>query len=131
MSVPPKIKYCATDGFQKDLKRLLRKFKTLEEDLETVKKNAIELYHIKRLDNKSTFPIPDFCLKETQVLKIKKFACKSLKGRGARSGIRVIYAYHSSSAPTVKFIEIYFKGDKEKEDRERIKDYLNHFQLKK
>jgi hypothetical protein len=92
--------------------------------LETAKRNAIELYHLRGLDNQSVFLMPDFSAKETQIFKIKKFACKSLKGRGAQSGIRVIYAYHLSAAPAVEFIEIYFKGEQKNENRERIKEYL-------
>ncbi len=123
MAIPTKIEYDATDVFQKDLKRLLKKFQTLEEDLETAKRNSIELYHLKHINNRSVFPIPDFCNEVIQVCKIKKFACKSLKGRGVMSGIRVIYAYHIAVSK-VDFIEIYFKGEKENEDRERIKKYL-------
>jgi len=123
MTIPTKIKYDAIDVFQKDVKRLLKKFKTLEEDLETAKRNAIELYHLKNINNRSVFPIPDFCNEEILICKIKKFACKALKGRGVMSGIRVIYAYHIV-ASKVEFIEIYFKGEKENEDYERIKEYL-------
>jgi hypothetical protein len=126
MATPPKIKYSASDGFQKDLKRLLKKYRTLEEDLETAKRNAIELCHLMNINNQSVLPIPDFCSEEIQILKIRKFACKSLKGRGVQSGIRIIYAYHSSP-PRVEFIEIYFKGEQENEDRNRIIEYLkNH-----
>ncbi len=125
MATPTKIDYDATDVFQKDLKQLLKKFQTLEEDLETAKRNAIELYHLKGINNRSIFPIPDFCSDEILVCKIKKFACKSLKGRGVMSGIRVIYAYHVA-ASKVEFIEIYFKGKKENEDRGRIKEYLKN-----
>jgi len=124
MPTPTKIDYDTTDVFQKDLKRLLRKFQTLEEDLETAKRNAIELYHLKNINNRSVFPIQGFCTEEIQVYKIKKFACKALKGRGSKSGIRVIYAFYCQSCK-VDFIEIYFKGEKENEDRERIKEYLN------
>lgn len=121
-----KIEYDATDVFQKDLKRLLKKkFPTLGEDLEVAKRNAIELYHLKNMNNQSIFPIPAFCNEAMLVCKIKKFACKSLKGRGVMSGIRVIYAYHIA-ASKVDFIEIYFKGEKENEDRERIKEYLKN-----
>jgi len=123
MATLRKIEYDATDVFQKDLKRLLKKFQTLEEDLETAKRNAIELYHLKNINNRSVFPIPDFCNEMIQICKIKKFACKALKGRGVMSGIRVIYAYHVAISK-VEFIEMYFKGDKENEDRERIKKYL-------
>ena len=125
MATPTKIEYDATDVFQKDLKRLLKKFKTLEEDLETAKRNAIELYHLKSINNRSVFPIPDFCNDAILICKIKKFACKSIKGRGVMSGIRVIYAYHTATSK-VDFIEIYFKGEKEKEDREQIEEYLKN-----
>ena len=40
-----------------------------------------------------------------------------------QSGIRVIYAYYVLTN-TVDFIEMYFKGESENEDRERIKQYL-------
>ena len=118
-----KIEYNTISPFQKDIKRLLKKFQTLEDDLETVKRDVIELYHLKRIDNQSIFPIPGFCTEEVMVYKIKKFACRSLKGKGSRSGIRIIYAYHCQDR-RVTFIEIYFKSNKENEDQGRIKNYL-------
>lgn len=121
-----KIEYNNTDSFQKDFKRLLKKFRTLEDDLETAKRDAIELYHFKNLDNQSVFPVPGFCTEKIKVCKIKKFACKALKGRGSKSGIRIIYAFHAETLK-VEFIEIYFKGEKDNEDRERIKTYLNNY----
>ena len=48
-----------------------------------------------------------------------RLACKSLRNRS----IRIIYAYKESTV-TFVYIEIYFKGDKENEDRERINLYL-------
>lgn len=125
MTTPMKIKYEVTDYFQKDLKHLLKKFRTIEEDLENAKRDAIELYHLKCINNLSVFPIQGFCSEEIKTCKIKKFACKALKGRGSKSGIRVIYAFHCQSCK-VEFIEIYFKGEKENEDRERIKDYFKN-----
>jgi hypothetical protein len=108
MATPTKIEYDVIDSFQKDLKRLLKKFRTLEENLEIAKRDAIELYHLKRIDNRSVFPIPHFCTEEIMVCKIKKFACKALKGRGSKSGIRVIYAFYCQSY-RVEFLEIYFE----------------------
>ena len=118
------ITYKSTSGFDKDLKRLLKKFRTLEDDIEVAKRNAIELFHLMNIDNNSVEPIPNFCFDELKIFKIKKFACKALKGRGVQSGIRIIYAYYVSTK-TVDFIEIYFKGETENEDKERIKDYLS------
>ncbi|MBU0546065.1 hypothetical protein KKA13_02310 [Patescibacteria group bacterium] len=91
--------------------------------MELVKIAAIELFHIQKRSNLSVFPIPGFCTETIQVYKIKKLACRALKGRGAKSGIRVIYAFHCVSSK-IDFIEIYFKGEKENEDRDRILDYL-------
>ncbi len=134
MATSTKIEYDTTNVFQKDLKQLLKKFQTLEEDLETAKRNAIELYHIgkpnaqgiyEKKDSGAILPMPGFCTGEILVCKIKKFTCKALKGRGVMSGIRVIYAYHVAILK-VEFIEIYFKGEKKNEDRERIKEYLKN-----
>ena len=40
-----------------------------------------------------------------------------------RSGIRVIYAFFPDTRKVV-FIEMYFKGDKESEDRRRIQGFF-------
>jgi len=118
-----KFDYSQTDSFKRDLKRLLKKFETLESDLEVAKRDAIELFHLSKFNNLAVFPIPGFCSEAVVVCKIKKFACKALKGRGARSGIRVIYAFRPEKLK-VDFIEIYFKADQANEDKERIKAYL-------
>jgi hypothetical protein len=118
-----RINYCETPEFQKDFKKLLKKFKTLEDDFELVKKAAIELFHLQKINNLSAFPIPGFSKELIQIMKLKKFACKSLAGRGAKSGIRIIYAFNSESFQ-VEFLEIYFKGENENEDRDRIKAYI-------
>ncbi|MBU3942696.1 hypothetical protein KKA24_01790 [Patescibacteria group bacterium] len=116
--------YNKTSEFQKDFKRLLKKFKSLEIDLELAKTATIEFFHIRGLNNLSTFQIQGFYTEGIQVYKIKKFSCRSLKGRGSKSGIRVIYAYLEQEQK-IEFIEIYFKGEKETENRERIKKLLN------
>jgi len=118
-----KINYKNTEEFQRDLKRLLRKFSSLNEDIEIAKAFAIELFHLQKINKQAIFPIPNFCSDEIKIYKLKKFACKSLKGRGVKSGIRITYAFHVQTE-TIEFIEIYFKGEKEMEDKERIKKYL-------
>ena len=120
-----KISYNEILEFQKDFRRLLKKYPSLISDFDLVKAAAIELLHIHKINNLSIFPIPNFCSEKIQVCKIKKFACKSLKGRGAKSGIRVIYAFHIDTLK-IDFIEIYFKTDQENEDRDRIKSYLKN-----
>jgi len=70
------IKYNETKLFQKDLKKLLKKYRTLEEDLETAKRNAIELYHVRHIDNQSIVPIQGFSMTSGQVFKIKKLPAR-------------------------------------------------------
>lgn len=40
-----KILYETTQEFDKDLKRLLKKYRTLKEDIEVLKKASLEFYH--------------------------------------------------------------------------------------
>ena len=119
--------YKETADFLRDLKKLRKRFRTLDEDLMVAKTNAIELYHTHNIDNHSVFPIPGFQAENIQIFKLKKFACKALKGSGVKSGIRIIYAF-SPAIKTVEFIEIYFKGDKDNENKERIGEYLKSIQ---
>jgi mRNA-degrading endonuclease RelE of RelBE toxin-antitoxin system len=105
------INYEETPEFGRDFKKLQKRFKSLGDDMAVVKKAAIELYHIQKIDNRAVFPIPQFCCDTVRFFKIKKFACKALKGRGVQSGIRVIYAYFPDTERVV-FLEIYFKQDK-------------------
>lgn len=118
-----RLHYSSIVSFDKELKRLCKKFPSLIEDLEVAKTSAIELFHIHKLNNQSIFPIPGFCTKDYLVYKVKKFACKSLKGRGGKSGIRIIYFFDIAKNEVV-FLEMYFKSEKEVEDRVRIKEYL-------
>jgi hypothetical protein len=108
--------------FDKDMRKLLKRFKTLEDDLEIFIKNELNLYHKIRIDNKGVFQVPGLKIESPKIYKAKKFACRSLKGKGVQSGIRVIYAYFENQ-DKIELIEIYYKGDKENEDRERISKY--------
>lgn len=107
--------------FERDLKRLKR-FKTLEEDLEMFEKTQLNIYHKQKIDNEGIVPISNLGIDYPTIYKAKKFACKSLKGKGVRSGIRVIYAYYEEE-DVIELIEIYYKGDKNNEDRSRILKY--------
>lgn len=118
------MKYCETDHFNKDLKKLLKRFKTLESDLETAKKHALENFHLNRIDNKGIVQIPKIGTQDIQVYKVRKFACRALKNRGSKTGIRIIYAFHVKTRQ-VDFLEIYFKADQANENQQRILDYLD------
>jgi len=111
--------------FEKDLKRLSKKFRTLEEDLETFIQKQLNLYYKLRIDNKGIFPMSDLGILHPKIFKAKKFTCRSLKGKGVASGIRVIYAYFEQE-DVIELVEIYYKGDRENEDRERILRNYRH-----
>lgn len=110
--------------FDKDFKKLAKRFKTLNDDIETFINKQLKLTHKLGVDNKGVAPISDLGIEIPKVYKAKKFACKALKGRGGMSGIRIIYAYHESE-DVIEFIEIYFKGDRANEDKKRMIKYYS------
>ncbi len=101
------------------MKRLLKRFPSFENDLENFIKTELMLFHKLGIDNKGIVQIPGLGFQSPKVYKGRKFACRALKGKGAHSGIRVIYA-HFEEVDKVELIEIFYKGDKENEERERI-----------
>ena len=103
----------STSGFDRDCKRLVKRYRSLEEDLNELKKVLSFL----PIGNGRHFAI----LSETDTIRIVKarLFCRYLKG----SSLRVIYAYREETVQ-IDFIELYFKGDQETEDSERIKEYL-------
>jgi mRNA-degrading endonuclease YafQ of YafQ-DinJ toxin-antitoxin module len=103
--------------FKKDLKSLLKKYRTLNDDLDVVKK-VLDILPDERPP--FSFRIDNLGL-ETCIIKVKKIACKALKGRGVNSGLRLVYA-HFQKEERIIFIELYHKNDKENEDRQRIID---------
>jgi len=103
--------------FKKDVKTLLKKYRTLNDDLGVVKRVLVV-----NPDERPPFSyrIENLGLK-TCIIKVKKIACKALKGRGVNSGLRLIYAWFQEEQKIV-FIELYHKNDKESENRKRIMD---------
>ncbi|MFY8025242.1 MAG: hypothetical protein ACOVNO_07830 [Sediminibacterium sp.] len=101
--------------FKRDVKFLLKRYRTLEDDLSVVK-----LVLAVNPDERPpfSFRIDQLGLKSC-IIKVKKIACKSIKGKGVNSGLRLIYA-HFKEEQRIVFIEIYHKVDKEGEDRDRI-----------
>jgi mRNA-degrading endonuclease RelE of RelBE toxin-antitoxin system len=101
--------------FDKDLKKLLKKYRSLLTDLNDVK----AILKIRPNDKPPfSFRIDNLGI-DTCVIKVKKIACDSLKGRGVNSGLRLIYAYFEAQQKII-FVELYHKSDKENEDKERI-----------
>jgi hypothetical protein len=106
--------------FEKDLKHLLKRYRSLEDDLNVFMNTQLTLFHKQKTDNRGIVQINNLSIENPKIFKALKFACKSIHGRGAASGIRLTYAYFEE-ADHIEFIQIYFKADDENEDRERIK----------
>ena len=92
------------------------------DDLEILKK-VLSTESVNHPQPPLSFRISGLSVDTPFVIKVKKMACRSLKGKGANTGLRVIYAYHPQEQH-IQLIEIYFKADQENEDRARI---LKHF----
>ncbi len=99
--------------FDREFKRLAKKYRTLTNDYadfeRMIAQNPTGLGKNFRILHDSL---------SVKIIKTYLF-CDSLKGRS----LRLIYAFHNDRLDFM-YIEIYFKGDKENEDRERIKSYL-------
>lgn len=102
-----------------DLKKLQKKYRTLEEDIAIVKK-VLTVEPNERPP--FSFRIDGLGI-STCVIKVKKIACKTLKGKGVNSGFRLIYAHYEKEQKIV-LVELYLKGDKENEDKSRIMKYF-------
>jgi mRNA-degrading endonuclease RelE of RelBE toxin-antitoxin system len=103
------------DEYKRDLKKLSKKYKTLVDDMEVVKK---VLWVDPSARSPFSFRIDNLGL-ETCVIKVKKIASRSFKGKGVKSGFRLIYA-HFENENRIVLIELYHKSNKEIEDKERI-----------
>jgi len=107
--------------FKREIKSLSKRYATLEEDLDVFIDTSAFAFHKLKLDT-GIVRIEGLGRTRLPVFKAKKFACRSLKGKGARTGIRVIYAFDMDQ-DRIELIEIYIKSDQENEDRARIRKY--------
>ena len=124
------LNYNSTDKFQAGFKKLLKRYKTLEEDFKLFKKASVELLHIRNIDNNSCILIEGFCSDKYKSYKVKKFTCKSMKNKGNRSGIRIIYVYEIPTK-TIHFLEIYYhEKDDTNYDEENLKKFLKDLEIK-
>ncbi|MDP4009430.1 MAG: hypothetical protein Q8P53_00395 [Candidatus Shapirobacteria bacterium] len=105
--------------FDKEFKRLFKKYRSLDKDLDILKA-TLELFPTGQSNNSEIVHHSD----NIKIVKTRLF-CRYLKG----STLRLTYAYHQIENK-ICFLEIYYKGDKENEDRERIKDYLKEMAVK-
>jgi len=99
--------------FEKELKKLAKKYPTLASDVEDLKPILL---------SSPTGVGKSFTImhvgENVKIVKVR-IHCESLRSRA----IRLIYAYHQDRIEFM-YIELYFKGNKENEDKVRIAQYL-------
>jgi len=100
-------------SFQKELKKLTRKYRSLDADLDVLER-LIESFpfgedarHCTALKRDG-----DKCLCKRRMM------CRSLKS----TEFRVVYYYDGTELELV-YLELYFKGDKETENNERLEKF--------
>lgn len=114
------MEFSSLKEFDNELKRLLRKYRSLNADIDLLKKYLII---IPRSNPPRVVRIPGLGL-VTEIYKVKHFRCKALN-KGSRSGIRVIYAFFPDN-PKIVFSEIYYKEKDDTDcDKERLKRYFD------
>ena len=107
------IKFSQLPEYEKELKKLSKKYPSLESDIEDLKPVLTE--SLTGIGKNFTI------ISATEYIKIVKVRvhCESLRSRS----IRLIYAYHKDKIEFM-YLEIYTKGEKVNEDRARITQYL-------
>jgi len=114
----------ATPEFSKDVKKLTKKYASLSEDINTFLQ-ALKINLPDKL--RDTVRISGLGEKYSDfaVYKVRSFRCKSMFGKGSRSGIRVIYEY-CTTTDTIGLIQIYSHSQNvSNHDIERIHSYLD------
>lgn len=103
-----------TDEFNKELKKLAKKYRTLEDDFEVLKSAIIASPEGNGTKHWNLITKA----KEASVFKVR-LMCKCIGG----GKFRVIYKYDKNKV-VILFIEMYYKGNKVNEEKARIKKYL-------
>ena len=108
------IHFKETPEFQKEYKKLLKKYRLLNTSIDRLKDVLIR-YPLGK--NAKNYPIvkrsQDVCIIKA------KIACPGLRGLS----IRIVYAYFEDQNH-IEFLEIYFKGDKTNHNIKRIEQYM-------
>ncbi|MCK4319447.1 hypothetical protein KAW38_02645 [Candidatus Micrarchaeota archaeon] len=118
MKVEIQIDDLGVSEFQKDLKKLCKKYRNLQKDFERLKS-------VLRVEPTNKANRVDELGKsvEVPIYKVKKFRSTDFKGKGNKSGFRVIYAYGEEQGKII-MIQIYHKNKTKDLDRERVYTYF-------
>lgn len=109
-----------TKSFIKDLKGIKKSHKSITKDFDRFLKSLLDAeqsYGAVRVSNLGEN------YSNTPVWKVKAFRCSEMKGKGNRSGFRIIYIEYDKS---LIFVQFYYKdSDRTNHDSRLIKDTLD------
>ena len=93
-------------AYKREVRHLHNRYRSLLDDLMILEKVPLIRKEVQppfsfRLDGLDT---------DAYIIKVKKIVCKSLKGRGANSGLRLIYALAKEKEEMI-MIELYHKSE--------------------
>lgn len=115
------MKFQQSQKFSKELKRFSKKYRSLQGDLAKL----CDVLKALPLGNGSKHWNRVHISDDQNIVIFKvRLSCASLKGQ---SLFRIIYAHNAKDKEVIliDFIELYYKGEKENEDRGLIKEYLD------
>jgi len=113
--------FVVLDDYQHDIKKLEKRFPSIVEDVDLFLK-ALSAVLPEAVSG--TVRISDLGIStDIPVYKVRHFRCKSLQGKGSRSGIRLIYGY-IVTINEVTLIEIYHKSAQTNPTKKRIIAFL-------
>ncbi|MDP2691077.1 MAG: hypothetical protein Q8O95_01570 [bacterium] len=103
----------ALDEFTKSFKKLERKYPSLPQDLEELK----DMLKVSPEGNGNKFAV--LHRSEKAVIVKARLFCRYLR----ESSLRIVYAYHNNIV-TFVFLEVFSKSEKDREDQQLIRAYL-------
>lgn len=104
--------------FTRDLKRLIKRYRSLPDDLQTLRTVLASTEARILLEGGKKHATRIYYGKQVSIYKLR-LACRSLKS----SEMRLIYAAFAHEK-RIEFIQLYFKGDEVSEDRNRLKAFI-------
>ena len=115
------MQFSSTSTFDKEFKKLAKKYRTLNQDFEIFQRLIIKLLDVVIVASTNHHAI--LYRDETQTVFVLKsrLQCRALR----KSSLRVICVYEKEKQQ-ISFVEIYFKGDKETEDKARWQEFLRN-----
>lgn len=118
-----------TDEFTKDIKKLSKKWRSLEGDIEYLEPRLEKLYLGDDPDTINNLREAFFNGKRATILHSLENGNEIVKMRldvaslGSNDKVRIVFVA-VRRANTITFIELYSKNEKDREDQSRIKRYL-------